>query len=160
MVITEKHLYHVGWFLAAWLPPDRFLKAAACFILGAQLRRRLLDAPHQQPLCWPHGWVCSGRLELNSSVSVGFHPRWVPTEKGGKFSFYGKISLNSPVTSLSSLVVFFCIPYSPTLKQPEQIWLSPPGGTVKLLLGEDLLAPSQAHPVLDGAFESFPLLVC
>ena len=31
-------------------------------------------------------------------------------KRGGKFSFYGKTSLNSPAASLSSFVVYFCIP--------------------------------------------------
>lgn len=50
-------------------------------------------------------------------------------KRGGKFSFYGKISRNSPVTSLSS---FTGIPLQPHSGAAEQIWLSPAGGTIKL----------------------------
>lgn len=144
MVIPETHLLDVSCLVASWQ-----VFAAAYFILGAKLRRRLLDAPHQQPLWWPRGCICSGRpwtkqLSL-SEVFLLAECLWKGTEN--------LVSMeNQAWTALLHLYLlslhFFCIPLQPSLKQPEQIWLCPPGGTVKLLLAEDLLVPSQTHPVI------------
>lgn len=130
--------------LAAWLPPDKSLRLLVLFwehSLGGGCWM-----PYANGLFAGHMAAFGvGDLELNSSVSVRFSSSpsagWKGVENLVSIEKQARIAL---LTSLSSFVVFICIP----LQQPEKIWLSPPGGTVKLLLGEDFLSPSQTHPLL------------
>lgn len=143
MVITETHLFDV------WLPPDKPL-LMLLILFGELSSGGGCWMPHTSGLIAGHtAAFVEGHLELNSSVSVRFLSLLSAYWKGvenlvsmGKQAWIALLHLY-----LLSLH-FFASLCSPTLKQPVQICLSPPDGTIKLLLAEDLLSPSQTHPVI------------
>lgn len=106
---------HLG---ASW-PLCAVCEGCCWFILQAEFRR-LLCASCQWPLYQPCGHICSRRPELSSSG-------WLSSLLAAYWK--GDYKSEQPC----SIFIFGgCISCNP-LKQSEETWVCPPGGTVQLL---------------------------